>query len=71
MDCPRCGEENHSDADFCGYCGWAFISDWKICSTCNQTLKGYERCEVCAEESEEDAWVSNDLEDWYHLAEGT
>jgi len=71
MDCLRCGEENHKDDDFCWFCGWAFIGDSTICSTCNRTLKKYEECEGCTDESEEDAWTSNDLDDWYHLAEET
>jgi predicted amidophosphoribosyltransferase len=67
IDCPRCGEDNKADSDFCGYCGWAFMSNWHLCPDCNQTLKAAERCRMCISSSESDP---KDLDDWYKLAEG-
>jgi len=50
MFCPRCSAENTITQDFCVYCGWDFASGWRLCSLCNQTLKGDEACELCEEE---------------------
>ena len=39
MDCPRGGEGHTDHVNFCEWCGWDFTGGWRLCDTCNQTIK--------------------------------
>ena len=60
--CPRCATSNPVTEKFCIYCKWEFMSGWTLCEVCNQTLKDGKNCDLC---SPDDAWISNNLDDWY------